>query len=100
MVEGRRISRAAAKQVLEEMVHGGEDPEAIAGRLDLSQIVDEGALERLVDEALEGNPDLVATYLSGKTRAIDALVGKVMGRSKGKANPQAVREILARKLVH
>jgi Asp-tRNA(Asn)/Glu-tRNA(Gln) amidotransferase B subunit len=54
--------------------------------------------EKVVDEALAANAKLVEDYKSGKEKAFNALVGQVMKRSQGKANPAQVNEILRRKL--
>jgi aspartyl-tRNA(Asn)/glutamyl-tRNA(Gln) amidotransferase subunit B len=80
------------------MFETGEDPHTIVDREDLGQIADPNALKALVERVLEDNPTLVADYRRGKTRVFEALIGKVMVASKGKASPQFVREILQRTL--
>jgi aspartyl-tRNA(Asn)/glutamyl-tRNA(Gln) amidotransferase subunit B len=64
----------------------------------LEQISDAGAIEKLVDGVLAANASIVAEYRSGKQKAFNSLVGKVMAASKGKANPAQVNAILRRKL--
>jgi len=64
----------------------------------LRQITDGGEIERYVDEALAASPKLVEDYRSGKEKAFNALVGQVMKRSQGKANPAQVNEVLRRRL--
>ncbi len=64
----------------------------------LEQISDAGALETLVAGAIGANPGIVAEFRAGKERAFNALVGKVMAASKGKANPAQVNAILKRLL--
>lgn len=98
MVEGGAISGASGKQVLDEIFRTGEEPDAIVRRDNLAQIVDPAALEGLVDRVLAENSKLVDTYRAGKTNVFQALMGQAMKASNGKANPQAVREILERKL--
>jgi aspartyl-tRNA(Asn)/glutamyl-tRNA(Gln) amidotransferase subunit B len=98
MVEAGEITGAAGKQVLEAMFSSGQGPEGIVNRLDLRQVGDESALEGLAVEILAENPKLVETYRSGKHNAIQALVGRAMAKSKGKANPQRIREILESRL--
>ena len=73
-------------------------PDEIIEKRGLKQISDAGAVEKVVDEALAANPKLVEDYRSGKEKAFNALVGQVMKRSQGKANPAQVNEILRRKL--
>lgn len=98
MVETNEITGAAGKQVLEIMFAGGEGPDHIVERLDLRQMGDESALVDLAEEVLAENPDLVETYQGGKQNAIQALVGRAMAKSKGRANPGRVREIMESRL--
>jgi aspartyl-tRNA(Asn)/glutamyl-tRNA(Gln) amidotransferase subunit B len=62
------------------------------------QISDVAAIEKIVDEVLAANAKQVEDYRSGKEKAFNSLVGQVMKRSQGKANPAQVNEILRRKL--
>jgi aspartyl-tRNA(Asn)/glutamyl-tRNA(Gln) amidotransferase subunit B len=64
----------------------------------LRQISDEGAIAKLVDDVLAANAGIVAEYRTGKEKAFNSLVGKVMAASKGKANPAQVNALLKRKL--
>jgi aspartyl-tRNA(Asn)/glutamyl-tRNA(Gln) amidotransferase subunit B len=92
------ITQKAAKDVLGEMWAGQADPDAVIAAKGLKQISDAGAVEKIVDEALASNPKLVEDYKSGKEKAFNALVGQVMKRSQGKANPAQVNDILKRRL--
>jgi aspartyl-tRNA(Asn)/glutamyl-tRNA(Gln) amidotransferase subunit B len=98
MVERSEITGAAGKKVLETMADTGEGPAEVVDRLDLRQVADTSSLEALANEVLAENPKLVETYRGGKQNAIQAMVGKAMAKSQGKANPQKVREILELKL--
>ena len=64
----------------------------------LKQITDSGAIESIVDEVLNGFVDQVEQYKSGNTKVFGFLVGQVMKRSQGKANPKQVNELLRNKL--
>ena len=64
----------------------------------LRQISDSGAIEKIVDEVLAANAKQVEDYRAGKEKAFNSLVGQVMKRSQGRANPAQVNEILRRKL--
>jgi aspartyl-tRNA(Asn)/glutamyl-tRNA(Gln) amidotransferase subunit B len=77
---------------------GEGDADAIIEKRGLKQISDAGAIEKIVDEVLAGNAPTVAEYRAGKDRAFNALVGKVMAASQGKANPAQVNAILKKKL--
>jgi aspartyl-tRNA(Asn)/glutamyl-tRNA(Gln) amidotransferase subunit B len=96
------ISGKIAKDVFDAMwagEGGGADAaDAIIAARGLRQISDEGAIERIVDDAVAANPAIVAEYRSGREKAFNSLVGKVMAASKGKANPAQVNAILKRKL--
>ena len=72
--------------------------DAIIEAKGLRQISDEGAIEKIVDDAIAANPAIVAEYKAGKEKAFNSLVGKVMAASKGKANPAQVNAMLKRKL--
>ena len=67
-------------------------------KLGLKQISDSGAIEKIVDEVLAANAKQVEDFRAGKEKAFNSLVGQVMKRSQGKANPAQVNEILRRKL--
>ena len=97
-VQDSTLSGNLAKAVFDAMWNGEGDADTIIERRGLKQISDEGALERLADDAIAANPAIVAQVRDGKDRAFNALVGKVMGASKGKANPVQVTAILKRKL--
>jgi aspartyl-tRNA(Asn)/glutamyl-tRNA(Gln) amidotransferase subunit B len=79
-------------------VREGERPGAIIQRKGLVQVSDAGALESWCDRAMAENPRSVADYQAGKVAALNYLKGQVMKLSQGKANPNLVGEILARKL--
>jgi len=65
----------------------------------LVQITDEKEIAKIVEEVLQENPDAVEEYHKGKEKAIGHLVGQVMRKTQGKANPQLVNKILREKLV-
>ena len=66
--------------------------------LGLEQVSDEGAIAAIVDEVLAENPQSVADFKAGKDRAIGFLVGQVMKKSRGKANPGMVNKLLVEKM--
>jgi aspartyl-tRNA(Asn)/glutamyl-tRNA(Gln) amidotransferase subunit B len=76
----------------------GGDPAATVQAKGLVQVSDSSALEALVEQALEEHPQSVEAYRSGKSNAIQHLMGQVMRLSKGKANPQVVLELLRKRL--
>jgi aspartyl-tRNA(Asn)/glutamyl-tRNA(Gln) amidotransferase subunit B len=98
LVDDGSISGKQAKSVLEEMFSTGADPEAIAQEKGLSQISDESVIEAAVDEVIAANEEAVAKVKGGQMGTIGFLVGQVMRKTGGQANPQLVNELLRRKL--
>ncbi|MGH7207826.1 MAG: Asp-tRNA(Asn)/Glu-tRNA(Gln) amidotransferase subunit GatB, partial [Nitrospiraceae bacterium] len=72
--------------------------EQIVQEKGLTQVSDEGALEKIIDEVMAKNPAQVAQYRGGKEAVFGFFVGQVMKESGGKANPGKVNELLKRKL--
>jgi aspartyl-tRNA(Asn)/glutamyl-tRNA(Gln) amidotransferase subunit B len=98
LVEKGTISGKIAKTVMEEMYKTGKTPEAIVQEKGLVQISNTGELEGIVDSILSQHGDAVAQYRSGKQASLGFLVGQVMKATQGRANPQAVNELLRKRL--
>ncbi|PJI09031.1 MULTISPECIES: Asp-tRNA(Asn)/Glu-tRNA(Gln) amidotransferase subunit GatB [Clostridium] len=98
MIKGKEVSNTAAKEVFEEMFKTSKNPKDIVKEKGLSQISDTGALEEMVKEVIAANEKSVSDYKAGKKQAIGYLVGQVMKKSKGKANPPMVKELLEKAL--
>lgn len=98
LINKGELSGKLAKEILPRMFETGESPAAIMEREGLKQISDTGALEKIVDDVIAGNPKQVEQYKSGKTAVLGFLVGQVMKASRGQANPAAVNEVLKKKL--
>ncbi|MDY3917325.1 MAG: Asp-tRNA(Asn)/Glu-tRNA(Gln) amidotransferase subunit GatB [Selenomonadaceae bacterium] len=98
LIMANTISGKIAKKVFKEMWTSSDDPEKIVKDKGLVQITDVSAIEGVVDEVIAKNPKAVEEYKGGKKKAIGALVGQVMKATKGKANPQMVNQLLAKKL--
>jgi aspartyl-tRNA(Asn)/glutamyl-tRNA(Gln) amidotransferase subunit B len=92
------ISGPVAKVVLTEMFSTGKSADEIVKAKGLTQVSDEGALAKIIDEVIAKNPQQVAQYKSGKEQVLGFLVGQVMKTSGGKANPGKVNELLKGKL--
>lgn len=76
----------------------GGEPDAIIEARGLKQMSDSGELEAIIDEVLAANAKLVEEYRAGKEKAFNALVGRVMQATRGKANPAQVNELLRARL--
>lgn len=91
-----KINSAVAKIVLDEMFRTGKDPGDIIEVKGLAQMSDTGELEKIAREIISANEKVIADYKAGKQNAMQFLIGQMMARTKGKANPQIAREILGR----
>ena len=96
LIDDGTISGKIAKDLLPEVMQGAE-PLGLVEARGLKQITDLGAIEALVDEVMAANPKIVSS-IAENPKAVNALLGLTMKASKGKAKPDAVREILNRKL--
>jgi aspartyl-tRNA(Asn)/glutamyl-tRNA(Gln) amidotransferase subunit B len=92
------ISNLTGKSVLEKMARTGKSAATIIQEDNLAQNSDETSLEKEVDAVIKENPKVVAEFKAGKENSIMFLIGQVMKKSKGKANPKVVGEILKRRL--
>ncbi len=92
------LSSKLAKKVFSEMLKEDKAPRVLVKELGLEQVSDEGAIMRLVEETIAENPQSVADYKAGKDRAIGFLVGQIMKKSRGKANPGMVQKMLKEKM--
>ena len=98
LVDAGTISGSAAKTVFERMYESGESAERVVEAEGLTQIDDAETLGTLVSAAIKANPKAVDTYRAGKTRIVGFLVGQVMRKTGGKANPQLVHTLVKRAL--
>jgi aspartyl-tRNA(Asn)/glutamyl-tRNA(Gln) amidotransferase subunit B len=92
------INAPAAKQVFARLVDRGGDPAKVVEELGLKQISDTDQLATTVDEVLAENQDAVENYRKGNENSIKFLVGQVMKKSRGRANPQMVNQLLEARL--
>jgi aspartyl-tRNA(Asn)/glutamyl-tRNA(Gln) amidotransferase subunit B len=97
MIGDGTISGKIAKDVFEIAWTEGGDPRAIVEARGLKQVTDVGAIEKVVDDIVARNPDKVADAKTNP-KAIGWFVGQVMKASGGKANPQAVNDLLKKKI--
>jgi aspartyl-tRNA(Asn)/glutamyl-tRNA(Gln) amidotransferase subunit B len=97
-VDRDEISNLTAKTVLTEMIDTGKEAKDIIKEKNLIQISDSSALSDIMDEVIKENAKSVADYKAGKDNALMFLVGQVMRKSAGKANPKTVQELLKERL--
>ena len=92
------VSNAGAKQALEASFASGEALEAAVDRLGLRQVSDTGALGALADAVLAEHPDVVQKFRDGKEGVIGFLVGQLMQKAAGAANPKVAQDLLRERL--
>ena len=97
LISDGTISGKIAKDVFARMIDGEGAPGAIVEKHGLKQVTDTGAIEAIVDKIIAENPEQAAS-VKEKPKAMGWFVGQVMKESGGKANPQAVNQILRQKL--
>ncbi|AAS96361.1 Asp-tRNA(Asn)/Glu-tRNA(Gln) amidotransferase subunit GatB [Nitratidesulfovibrio vulgaris] len=98
IIDAGLISAKIGNDVFGELFENGAMPEAFVRERGLVQISDTSAIEQAVDEVIAENPAEVEAYRGGKTKLVSFFVGQVMRKTRGKANPALVNELLASKL--
>jgi aspartyl-tRNA(Asn)/glutamyl-tRNA(Gln) amidotransferase subunit B len=97
LIADKTISGKIAKDLFEILWSEGGDPRAIVEARGMKQVTDLAAIEKVVDDIIAANPDKVA-QARAKPQLMGWFVGQVMKSSGGKANPQAVNDLLKSKL--
>ena len=93
-----KTNAKSARELVAELVERGGDPAALIEERDLALVSDSGLIQRAIAEVLSEFPDNIEKYRTGETKVMNFLMGKVMQKTQGKADPGAVRKILAREL--
>jgi len=97
-IEKGTISGKQAKDVFAEMFETGKSALGIIEEKGMKQITDTSQIESIISEVLEANPKVVEDYRAGKEKAFGFLVGQVMAKTRGQANPALVNKVLMDKL--
>ena len=87
LVNDKKISSDQAKKVFTKMLEEKLTPKEIVKKYDMEVIEDSSLIESLVNEVISENQKAIEDYHNGRTNMLDYLVGQVMKKSKGKANP-------------
>ena len=98
LIQDQTININTAKDVLAEMLKGGQAAQGIVAARGLAQVSDASALLVVVTQVLDENPEEVAQYLGGKEALKGWLMGQIMKATRGKANPQLAQRLLAEQL--
>jgi aspartyl-tRNA(Asn)/glutamyl-tRNA(Gln) amidotransferase subunit B len=89
------ISGKIGKDVLDAMLESGKDADAIIEEKGLKQVTDTGAIDAIIQEVMDANPEQVEQFRAGRDKLMGFFVGQVMKASRGKANPGLVNQRLA-----
>jgi aspartyl-tRNA(Asn)/glutamyl-tRNA(Gln) amidotransferase subunit B len=98
LVSAGTLNDKLARQVIDAVLAGEDDPDEIVKARGLAVVSDEGALTAAVDEAIAANPDVAAKVRDGKIPAAGVLVGAVMKATRGQADAARVRELILQRL--
>ena len=98
LIDNGTINANTGKQVLEEMVQSGKNAATIVKEKELEKSTDTSALQSFIEEAIRENPRAVEDLRAGKVKAGGAIVGAVMKKIGGGADPKAIQEILQKLL--
>ncbi|MDO4594132.1 MAG: Asp-tRNA(Asn)/Glu-tRNA(Gln) amidotransferase subunit GatB [Tissierellia bacterium] len=98
LAKDNKVNNNVCKKLLREIFETDEDPEKLAKDRNLMQINDESFLDDIVDEVLKENQQSIEDIKNGKDRAFGYLVGQCMKKTKGKANPKQINELLKQKI--
>jgi aspartyl-tRNA(Asn)/glutamyl-tRNA(Gln) amidotransferase subunit B len=93
LIDAGEITGKTGKDLLPEVL-GGHDPGRLVEERGLRMVSEAGALEGIVRQVVEANPEIVARIKEGKTQALNALLGQVLRQTRGQAKPDVVRQLL------
>lgn len=93
-IQDGTISSKQAKKVFECLMAEGKDPEVIIEEKGMKQISDPQVLTVMINEILDAHEQSIQDYAAGKDRAVGFLVGQIMKKSGGQANPKVANQIL------
>jgi len=94
IIDNGTISSKIAKQVFEEMIISGTNPDKIVEEKGLVQISDPAIITPIIDDIIAKNPDNLAKFKAGNTKLSSFFVGQVLKATGGKANPQVVNKLV------
>lgn len=98
LIATNRVNSSSALTLLDEMIQTGADPDHLLEERGVSQVSDDESLNKEIETVIDEHATVVADVQAGKTAALQFLVGQIMKRTKGRANPQRVGELLRERL--
>lgn len=98
LIYQNRISSFLGQKILLKMFQTGTDPSNIITEESLEQVSEGEELDKIIEEVIKGNPQVIQDFKKGKINALQFLIGQIMKQSRGRANPKMVSEMLKRRL--
>ncbi len=98
LIDDKVISTTQGKDIVLDGIMNGELSEDIINKKGLKQVSDEGLLLNIINEVLDEQPQSIVDYANGKDRAVGFLMGQVMKKSKGQANPGLANKLIVEEL--
>ncbi len=99
LINAGTINGKMAKDIFAEIYAAPQSPRALVQKKGLSQVSDEGELLKFIDEVIKENVKIVEDVKGGKEAAIGSLVGALMKKTKGRANPKLANELLKKRIL-
>jgi aspartyl-tRNA(Asn)/glutamyl-tRNA(Gln) amidotransferase subunit B len=96
--EDDKINSSAMTEIFDVMLEEEKPAEKLAKEMNLMQVSDQSFIEPIVEGVIENHPDEVERFRDGKKGLIGFFIGQVMQQSRGKANPNLVRELVTKRL--
>ena len=94
LIQDETISSKIAKKVFKEIIANDTAPKAFVEAKGMVQLSDPAKLQPIIDEVLDNNEQSIEDFKNGKDRAVGFLVGQIMQKTRGKANPKVVNKLL------
>ncbi|HNX16446.1 MAG TPA: Asp-tRNA(Asn)/Glu-tRNA(Gln) amidotransferase subunit GatB [Bacilli bacterium] len=98
MIEKQQVSNKQGRDIFQKLIEKDEDPETIKKTMGVDLISDVDMINQIVIKVIDDNPQAVVDYHNGKDRAVGFLVGQVMKKTSGKANPSLVSQSVVEEL--
>lgn len=94
LLEAKKITENTSKKIIEELVATPFDIHEYIKANDLEAVSDTGELKKICQEVVDENPKAIAEYKEGNSKALNFMVGQIMRKTRGKASPKEVNEII------
>ena len=98
LIDSKTISSKQGKDVFYKVLEDKKTPKKVVEDEGMMQITDENAIQSIIDEVIEENPNQVDQYDPQNPKLLDYFVGQIMKKTKGKANPASARTMMKEKL--